>query len=257
MLLIKSNKNTPGTRWKFWINFKKLKFTNPNKYKNLIKFSNNLNNNKILKNKIFNKQKFITVKTHIFKVTKNNIVLDYILNNFINKKYVVIKNYYNLLNTYPKTNLIYPGFTINKFINNIKLSNLEYYFNSFITLISVPINFSIFYIFNINNFKPTYSLSDGCNAVRKKLLKKTKFILVMLPSKKIKYCLTNTLCLFSPNKSNKNKLVSGKFGLSLTKSKKLVVRGVAKNPIDHPNGGRTKAKQPEKSPWGWVAKLNK
>ena len=40
-------------------------------------------------------------------------------------------------------------------------------------------------------------------------------------------------------------------------SKKIMVRGVAKNPVDHPNGGRTKAKQPEKSPWGWVAKLNK
>ena len=30
--------------------------------------------------------------------------------------------------------------------------------------------------------------------------------------------------------------------------KLLTVRGVAKNPVDHPNGGRTKAKQPELSP---------
>ena len=30
----------------------------------------------------------------------------------------------------------------------------------------------------------------------------------------------------------------------------IAVRGVAKNPVDHPNGGRTKAKQPELSPWG-------
>jgi ribosomal protein L2 len=29
------------------------------------------------------------------------------------------------------------------------------------------------------------------------------------------------------------------------------------NPVDHPNGGRTKAKQTELSPWGWVAKRNK
>lgn len=39
--------------------------------------------------------------------------------------------------------------------------------------------------------------------------------------------------------------------------KKITVRGVAKNPVDHPNGGRTKAKQPELSPWGWIAKRNK
>lgn len=32
--------------------------------------------------------------------------------------------------------------------------------------------------------------------------------------------------------------------------KKIIVRGVAKNPVDHPNGGRTKVKQPERSPWG-------
>jgi ribosomal protein L2 len=29
------------------------------------------------------------------------------------------------------------------------------------------------------------------------------------------------------------------------------------NAVDHPNGGRTKSKQPELSPWGWVAKHNK
>lgn len=26
------------------------------------------------------------------------------------------------------------------------------------------------------------------------------------------------------------------------------------NPIDHPNGGRAKTVQPEKSPWNWIAK---
>jgi len=29
------------------------------------------------------------------------------------------------------------------------------------------------------------------------------------------------------------------------------------NPVDHPNGGRTKTVQPEKSPWSWVAKQKK
>lgn len=41
------------------------------------------------------------------------------------------------------------------------------------------------------------------------------------------------------------------------KNYKIHVRGVAMNPVDHPNGGRTKAKQPEKSPWGWIAKHNR
>lgn len=38
---------------------------------------------------------------------------------------------------------------------------------------------------------------------------------------------------------------------------KSKVRGVAMNPVDHPHGGRTKTNNPEKSPWGWVAKKNK
>jgi ribosomal protein L2 len=29
------------------------------------------------------------------------------------------------------------------------------------------------------------------------------------------------------------------------------------NPVDHPNGGRTKSVQPEKSPWSWIAKKKK
>jgi len=38
---------------------------------------------------------------------------------------------------------------------------------------------------------------------------------------------------------------------------KASVRGVAQNPVDHPNGGRTKTNKPEQSPWGWVAKRGK
>lgn len=39
--------------------------------------------------------------------------------------------------------------------------------------------------------------------------------------------------------------------------KKVNVRGVAMNPIDHPNGGRTKVKTPFLTPWGLVAKKGK
>jgi ribosomal protein L2 len=57
------------------------------------------------------------------------------------------------------------------------------------------------------------------------------------------------LCFLGHNFNfNINSQVEGKWGFSFTKFKKINVRGVAKNPVDHPNGGRTKAKQPEKSP---------
>ena len=52
-------------------------------------------------------------------------------------------------------------------------------------------------------------------------------------------------------------LVEGKYGYSFHKKKTINVRGVAMNPVDHPNGGRTKSVQPERSPWNWVAKKKK
>jgi ribosomal protein L2 len=29
------------------------------------------------------------------------------------------------------------------------------------------------------------------------------------------------------------------------------------NPVDHPNGGRTKTNSPTKSAWGWISKKSK
>jgi ribosomal protein L2 len=49
----------------------------------------------------------------------------------------------------------------------------------------------------------------------------------------------------------------GKAGANILKGFKPVVRGVAKNPVDHPHGGRTKTNSPERTPWGKVAKYNK
>ena len=60
--------------------------------------------------------------------------------------------------------------------------------------------------------------------------------------------------------SNKlaNKMIHGSF----TKAKKnggyrISVRGVAMNPVDHPNGGRTNTKRPLKNPWNRPAKKGK
>lgn len=36
---------------------------------------------------------------------------------------------------------------------------------------------------------------------------------------------------------------------------KPIVRGVAKNPVDHPHGGRTKAIRHQRTPWGFTTKL--
>lgn len=70
----------------------------------------------------------------------------------------------------------------------------------------------------------------------------------------------NELELFS----SKKKLLSASFYIGLpetfnyhTYSITSRVRGVAKNPIDHPNGGRANTKGSFKTPWGSYAKNNK
>jgi large subunit ribosomal protein L2 len=47
-----------------------------------------------------------------------------------------------------------------------------------------------------------------------------------------------------------NETNPGKAGHLKTIGIKPKVRGVAKNPVDHPHGGRTKTNKPEVSPWG-------
>jgi len=46
---------------------------------------------------------------------------------------------------------------------------------------------------------------------------------------------------------NKKFSVLGKAGLSRKLGFNPIVRGVAMNPVDHPNGGRTKTNSPSKS----------
>ena len=53
----------------------------------------------------------------------------------------------------------------------------------------------------------------------------------------------------------KKKLKISKAGFKKTKNKKVKVRGVAKNPVDHPHGGNTKSIRFPRTPWGKPTKL--
>lgn len=81
---------------------------------------------------------------------------------------------------------------------------------------------------------------------------------LVLPSKKTAYvALSNYVILGKNAQSDSRFAVLGKAGSLLQRKKKPKVRGVARNPVDHPHGGRTKTNQPEVSIWGWIAKKNK
>lgn len=56
-----------------------------------------------------------------------------------------------------------------------------------------------------------------------------------------------------------NKIVRGGFFSKFwpKNSQYISTRGVSMNPVDHPNGGRTRVKTPLKTPWGKIAKKSK
>lgn len=100
-----------------------------------------------------------------------------------------------------------------------------------------------------------YATSSGSYCQLLELKKKLKIALIKLPSNKKIYLSIDYTCLTGRNNNiNKKYEIKGKASYKFFLGKNPLVRGVAKNPVDHPHGGRTKTVQPEVSPWGWVTK---
>jgi len=100
-----------------------------------------------------------------------------------------------------------------------------------------------------------FSLSFGTFCIVKKTSVLQKLCFVRLPSSKIIAVSVTTKVVLGRNDNifhNKQR-----FSNYFSGRQSLGVRGVAKNPVDHPNGGRSKTKQPLKTPWGTIAKKNK
>jgi hypothetical protein len=78
------------------------------------------------------------------------------------------------------------------------------------------------------------------------------FFLIILPSGYIKLFPVDTLCL-NPGREVEPKSKSRRgYKILMHRRKRSVVRGTVKNPNDHPNGGRTRAKLKYKTPWGQI-----
>lgn len=174
------------------------------------------------------------------------------------KELVLLKDFCNRFFYKPALNIYYPGFIfqglklqeynleLNKFLgNHLPLKYIPYY-----------VNFS--HIFNKNEKTPILVKSTGAFAFKKRDPLRSKLMYVILPSGQWKYFSSLKQCYLGFIESYKKEdFFFGSWGQIYKYKKKITVRGVAQNPIDHPNGGRAKAKQPERSPWGWIAKHNK
>jgi len=126
----------------------------------------------------------------------------------------------------------------------------------------IPLKFlkSNFIFSNISFFgsKQKYITSNGTFGTLISKNSELGLVLLRLPSGQKIYLKDTLFCMLGRNSLlNFKYTIFGKSGLKRNLGKNVVVRGVAKNPVDHPHGGRTKTNQPEVSPWGWIAKHNK
>ena len=116
-------------------------------------------------------------------------------------------------------------------------------------------NILIFDIEKLPFFIPIYSKSLGVYSYFINYNNETNTSLIKLPSQQKLFLNGNCFCIIGRNsfiKWNLKKYFKASFFLKFGFKQK--VRGVAKNPIDHPHGGRTKTNKPEVSIWGWVTK---
>lgn len=245
MLQTKNNK-TPSTRFA-----NKYKF-----FKTLVlKLKKNNNNNNPTKKKFFNRlnNPQISINTHLLKFI---IITDILVIKQPNKLTYFTKSVYNNKLIWPGINFLNVGkiCSINTILNRSEL----FYLGSLFLLEKIPFNIFISNIFSNLSNKITFIKSSGVFGIKIKVKKTIKLVKIKLPS--------NSFYMFSKDTKGyigknfnfyNNHFIEGKWGLANKRTKAINVRGVAKNPVDHPNGGRTKAKQPEKTPWGLIAKRNK
>lgn len=231
----------------------------------------NIFDNLFLKNKYKKKKKNIylikrrKIKNNFYPININTIYLKYIT--IITKSYRIQTKPYKkfiITNTLDNHTIIIPGIeflNVGKILyglNFLKNYN-DFFFKGFICFLgSLPINTHFSNVFNVLNTRVVYAKSGGTYCKTRKNKKKKKLIIVILPSSRTIYLSKFTKVYVGKNTNyNINRLVEGKYGFSFYKKNKISVRGVAMNPVDHANGGRTKTVKPEKSPWNWVAKRKK
>lgn len=188
--------------------------------------------------------------TNTFGVNRAGVVTNFVYNK---KPYQLMLNVMSMYKTpliFPGVEYLNPGRIVFDFTTNHAVSRI-FYLGSQIILDLLPYHLFVSSINNYYNNKKTFARSSGTFGVKLKAKKTVKLIMVKLPSSVTYFFLKTTKCFIGKNHNFfNNKFIEGKWGFGIHKTKTIHVRGVAMNPVDHPNGGRTKAKQPEKSPWG-------
>ena len=109
-------------------------------------------------------------------------------------------------------------------------------------------------VYNVSNRKGERGKYVRASGAKSKVLKQTEFeTVIRLPSGQIKILNNENECNIGGVKLKPISNRPGKAGRSRWKGIRPSVRGVAMNPIDHPNGGKTAGGQ-SRNLWGKLAK---
>ena len=101
-----------------------------------------------------------------------------------------------------------------------------------------------------------YVRSSGCAARVIKIDKIRYIALIKFPSGVRKFFSIFSLAILQPASLKlKRKIKNTKSGFWRNYGVKPHVRGVARNPVDHPHGGRTKSIKYPRTPWGKTTKF--
>lgn len=104
-----------------------------------------------------------------------------------------------------------------------------------------------FIVSNLGHHTPKLSISNGTYSIINNL--RSNFITITLPSTIKKNIPLNYFAFLGRNSGIYTyKEYLGKASVKTKKLSRIIVRSCAKNPVDHPNGGRTRGKQKIKTP---------
>ena len=221
----------------------------------LNKFNKNfiLNKNKNKSKNCFVNSKF-KFRLNIFNEINSSIVFKSMsvsvgLKKFFNGAYYnIMKNTNGFIFLIKNSNGSYLGdyyknfFFPSKLLKNIFLGSQTF-------LACLPIYSIVSNVYNILNKKSIYAKSNGSYAQILESKNSFNIVLLKLPSGIKKFLFSTSICILGRNSNINQKYITfGKASFFKILGKNPSVRGVAKNPVDHPHGGRTKTVKPEVSP---------
>ena len=222
------------------------------------------------KKKIFNKHKFLNHTNSIFKLNflKSLCGVSILVNWFKVSYKNTFLGFFEFSDNAICIKSLHYGFSYtNTYTNYFMLDTMSIYTRcNFFLQNKLQRLFLFFFDINFKLFSLMHQYGNGiyctsagtfCQVIDIDFFKKT--ILLKLPSKQFIFFdfLATAIIGRASNIYSAYAFYSTYSSRYSIKHKKQSVRGIAKNPIDHPNGGRSKIKTPFLNPWGCIAKYGK